>query len=95
MQTKLFVQNLTALCSVEELQELFAQYGEVKSARIPTDPRSGSSRGFGFVDMMTQRAARAALECLNKKKYNGKILRVAFSNEQGTRKRGLAYSYLF
>ncbi|MBK9144027.1 MAG: RNA-binding protein [Candidatus Melainabacteria bacterium] len=95
MQTKLFVQNLTDLCSVEELQELFAQYGEVKSARIPTDSRSGISRGFGFVEMMTQGAARAALDCLNRKNYNGKVLRVAFSKEQGPRKRGLAYSYLF
>lgn len=96
MHTKLFVQNLTPLCTEEDLQKLFAAFGDVKSARIPTDRQSGRSRGFGFVDMFTQGSADTAVKSLNKKKYNGKMLRVARSKEpeDTPKKRSLAYSYL-
>ena len=95
MQTKLFVQNLTPYCSEEDLQRLFASFGNVKSATIPKDRDSGRSRGFGFVDMMSQTEAKAALESLNKTKYKGKKLRVAFSERPTERKRSTAYSYLY
>jgi RNA recognition motif-containing protein len=105
MQTKLFVQNLTTKCSEEDLQNLFSSYGEVISTRIPTDRESGRGRGFGFVEMLCQNAADNALQDLDKKSFNGRILHVAFSrseqsggsgsrNRTGTRSRSIAYSYL-
>ena len=95
MQSKLFVQNLTVGCSERELQKLFAPFGEVLSTKIPTDRYSGRSRGFGFVEMISQVAAKSAQRQLNKMEYNGKKLYVAFSlPEQRTRIRRIAYSYL-
>lgn len=103
MQTKLFVQNLTTQCSEEDLQNLFSYYGEVLSTRIPTDRESGRGRGFGFVEMLSQNAADSALQELDKKSFNGRILHVALSRSDqnggsrtrtGTRNRSIAYSYL-
>lgn len=48
---KLYVANLPYSATEEELEDLFAQHGEVKSAKIITDRDTGNSRGFGFVEM--------------------------------------------
>ena len=57
------------------MQELFEGYGEVSSAKIITDRDSGRSKGFGFVEM-GDAEGRQAVEALNQKEFNGKILNV-------------------
>ena len=94
MQRKLFVQNIPPRASEEELRQLFEELGEVKSAKIPTDRRSGKKRGFGFVEMATAKAAIEAIKSINQKKLHGRKLKVAFSEDRN-RRRSLAYSYLF
>jgi len=52
--------------SSEDLQELFAPYGEVASAKIVTDKfKNNRSKGFGFVEMPDDEAARTAISALN------------------------------
>ncbi|MBI1908866.1 MAG: RNA-binding protein [Deltaproteobacteria bacterium] len=65
MGTKLYVGNLPFSTTEEELSQTFAAYGEVTSARIITDKFSGRSRGFGFVEMTSEEAAKQAVEKLN------------------------------
>jgi RNA recognition motif-containing protein len=62
--------------SEEDLRQAFAEYGEVSSARIITDRETGRPRGFGFVEMADDDAAKKAIEELNGKELMGRTLTV-------------------
>ena len=47
----IYVGNLSFRASEQDVQNLFAQYGEVSSARIIKDKFTGRSRGFAIVEM--------------------------------------------
>ena len=63
----IFVGNLPWSATNEELEQKFAEFGNVKSARIVTDKFSGKSRGFGFVDMEDADAEKAIAAMSGKK----------------------------
>ncbi|KAI9093124.1 RNP-1 like RNA-binding protein [Phlyctochytrium arcticum] len=76
MSTKrIFVGNLPWTAGTDELSSMFAEFGEVKAARIMTDRDTGRSRGFGFIDMEDD-AALKAIESLDGKEFKGRELRV-------------------
>jgi RNA recognition motif-containing protein len=64
----IYVGNLSHKASEQELTELFAQYGEVKSAKIIQDNYTGQSRGFAFVEM-DDAAAQEAMSALNETEF--------------------------
>ena len=72
----LYVGNLPWSASEEELEAYFAEHGEVVDVRIITEGRSGRSKGFGFVEMASDEAGKAAIEALNGKEFGGRELRV-------------------
>jgi len=78
---KLYVGNLPWSVTDSELEGLFADMGEVISARVITDRDTGRSRGFGFVEMDDDGAAKAITE-LNGKDLGGRALRVNEANER-------------
>ena len=78
----IYVGNIAWGISDDELEALFAQYGEVNSARIITDRESGRSKGFGFVEMATSDSANAAIEALNGNDFGGRDLRVNQAKER-------------
>ena len=59
MTQKLYVGNLSFQSTEGDLESLFAQVGDVESVRIITDRDTGRSRGFGFVEMSDENAAKA------------------------------------
>mgnify|MGYP000364562247 CR=1 FL=1 len=61
----IYVSNLNFRTRGESLQTLFGEYGEVSSANVITDRETGRSRGFGFVEMPDESAARNAINALN------------------------------
>ncbi len=61
----IFVGNLNYRLDVEALEQAFAQYGQVDSAKIITDRETGRAKGFGFIEMSNDDEARAAIEGLN------------------------------
>lgn len=62
----IYVGNLNWNMTSEDLQELFAPYGEVTSAKIVTDKfNNNRSKGFGFVEMSDDDAARTAISALH------------------------------
>ena len=71
-----YVGNLPYQITDETLAEAFAGFGEVSAARVITDRFSGRSRGFGFVEMANDEQARAAIEAMNGKDYEGRPLTV-------------------
>lgn len=62
----IYVGNLNWNMSSEDLQNLFTPFGEVSSAKIVTDKfNNDRSKGFGFVEMPDDEAARAAIAGLH------------------------------
>jgi len=80
----IFVGNLAYRASKEDLQQLFAQYGTVRSVRIMTDRMTRRPRGFGFVEM-DPRGALAAIKALDGKEFHGRQLKVNEGNDRKSR----------
>ena len=72
----IYVGNLSYSLSESELQDAFAEFGEVSSVKILSDRETGRSRGFGFVEMPNQAEGEAAVAQLNGKDVGGRALRV-------------------
>lgn len=71
----IYVGNLSYTLEESELQDAFAEFGEVSSVKILTDRETGRSRGFGFVEMPNQAEGEAAVAQLNGKDVGGRALR--------------------
>jgi len=80
---KLLIRNLTRTITEVELREIFESYGTVQSCALVMDKETGSSKGFGFVEMPKSGEAKAAMKNLNGKDIEGNRVRVkkAESNE--------------
>jgi RNA-binding proteins (RRM domain) len=61
----IFIGSLPFSTKEEELRGIFENYGEVTRASIITDRLTGRSRGFGFIEMSDDDAAKKAIEELN------------------------------
>ena len=72
----IYISNLGFNVEDGELKQIFEGYGEVSSAKVIIDHHTGRSKGFGFVDMSDDDAQRAIDE-LNQKEYDGKMLNVS------------------
>lgn len=72
----IYVGNLPYSVNDQELEDTFAQYGAVSSAKVITDKMSGRSKGFGFVDMPEDADANAAIDALNGQALKGRSLKV-------------------
>ncbi|EFI35715.1 RNP-1 like RNA-binding protein [Desulfonatronospira thiodismutans ASO3-1] len=72
--TNLYVGNLPWSTTEAQLRDLFAEYGEVSSAKIIEDRETGRSRGFGFVEM--ENGADEAIESLNGTDFGGRNIKV-------------------
>ncbi len=88
MGKRIFVGNLPFSATDQVLQETFAQYGVVESAKVITDRMSGRSKGFGFVEMATDAEALAAIEKLNGAEYEGRTITVNEAREMQPREGG-------
>jgi len=73
---KLYVGNLSYETTNETLEELFSPFGAVRSAQVIQDRDTGRSKGFGFVEMSDDNAARSAIAGLNEKEHDGRPLSV-------------------
>lgn len=76
MGTKLFVRNLSWGVNNDMLAEAFAAFGTVTEAVVINDKETGRSRGFGFVTFETPEEAQAAIEGMNEKEIDGRMIYV-------------------
>ncbi len=82
----IYVGNLNWGMTSDDLYNLFAPYGEIASAKIVTDKfNNNRSKGFGFVEMGDDEAARKAISELNETEISGRKIVV---NESAPRQEG-------
>ena len=74
MGNKLYVGNLAYSVGDENLQQRFAEFGTVTSAKVMMDRDSGRSKGFGFVEMSSPAEAQAAIRGLNGQSIDGRAI---------------------
>jgi RNA recognition motif-containing protein len=73
----IYVANLSYRVQDEDLNEVFAEYGTVTSAKVIKDNFTGKSRGFGFVEMADEKEANEAIEQLEGADLDGKVIAVS------------------
>jgi len=88
----IYVSNLNYSTTSESLEELFAEYGEVTSAKIITDRETGRSRGFGFVEMTNDEDGQKAISELNEVEFEGKTINVNVARPKTERSNGGGYN---
>ena len=84
----IYVGNLSWSMTDEDLNTLFSEYGTVTSAKILKEKNTGRSKGFGFVEMEDDEAAKTAIATLNESEIQGRKLIV---NESQPRPEGGGY----
>ena len=84
---RLYVGNLPYTTTEAELQELFAQAGEVTSVVIVMDRDTGRSRGFAFVEFATDEEAQDAKQRFNGMEFGDRTLRVDAARERNDTQR--------
>ena len=74
MGNKLYVGNLSYNVRDDDLQQAFAQYGSVSSAKVMMDRDTGRSKGFGFVEMGSDAEAQSAINGMNGQSLDGRAI---------------------
>jgi len=77
MTKKLYVGNLSYSTTEDDLHKLFTQVGPVTSVALISDRMTGQSKGFGFVEMETEKAAQEAIQRLNNQELNQRTITVS------------------
>lgn len=76
----IFVAKLNFKTRKEELEAAFAKFGQVTSAKIVRDKETGRSKGYGFVEMPNDQEGLAAIDALNEKELDGRVIAVKLAN---------------
>ena len=75
MAKSIYVGNLPWSATEDQIQALFAEFGDVQSVKLVNDRETGRARGFCFVEMEDP-AATTAIEALDNSSFGGRTLRV-------------------
>ncbi len=84
----IYVGNLSYNLTEDDLRALFAEFGDVTSAKLIMDRYTGQSKGFGFVEMSDDGAAQKAIDELNGRDVSGRSLTVNQARPREERPRG-------
>ncbi|XP_076133664.1 polyadenylate-binding protein 1-like [Alosa pseudoharengus] len=73
--TNVYIKNFGETYDDKQLENIFSEFGKTLSVRVMRDER-GNSRGFGFVNYENHEDAQKAVDAMNGKELNGRILYV-------------------
>ena len=85
---RIYVGNLSFKTTEDQLRDQFTEHGDVAEVVIVTDRDTGRSRGFGFVTLDDDGAAREAIEKLNGAEVDGRTLTVNEAKPRTSRSGG-------
>lgn len=88
MGKKLYVGNLPFSATDQDLNDIFAQVGQVTSAKVIMDRESGRSKGFAFVEFANDDEAAKAISQFNGSDYNGRPMVVNEARPMAPREGG-------
>ena len=88
MAKRIYVGSLPYSATDSQIEEMFAQYGQVTEVHLVTDRYSGQAKGFGFVEMADDAQAEAAINALNGTMMGGRTLTVNEAKPREDRPRG-------
>ena len=74
--SKLYVGNLSYNTTSSDLEQMFTPHGAVSSAEVIQDRDTGRSKGFGFVQMGSDREAQVAIAAMAGQEQDGRPLTV-------------------
>ena len=75
----IYISGLSFSANDADLNNLFAEYGEVSSAKVILDRETGKSRGFAFVEMTNDTEGQKAIDELNGVEYDQKVIAVSIA----------------
>lgn len=75
-EKKLYVGNLSYSMTEQDLRDLFSQAGEIQDVMLIVDRDTRRSKGFGFVEFVTDSDAQKAIEMFHDQEYQGRRLTV-------------------
>ena len=84
----IYVSNLSFDVQDDDLRGFFSPYGEVTSAKVIMDKFTNKSKGFGFVEMSDDAAARKAIAELDNGVVDGRNIRVSEARPREDRPKG-------
>ncbi|HCV20602.1 MAG: RNA-binding protein [Arenicellales bacterium] len=84
----IYVGNLPYNVTEDDLRALFAEFGDVSSAKLIIDRDTGQSKGFGFVEMSDEGAGQKAIDDVNGREVSGRSLKVNQARPREERPRG-------
>ncbi len=84
----LFIGNLNPITKAEGLRILFSEFGEVVSSKVIFDNMTGTSKGFGFVEMGDKNQAFDAIDNLDMSYFEGNIISVKEAKQNSTKPGG-------
>lgn len=87
MGKKLYVGSISFQATEEDLKKAFSEVGEVESVNIITDSFTNKSKGFGFVEMVSEEDAKKAVEALNGTTFMNRSIVVNEARPQRPRER--------
>lgn len=95
MDNKLYVGNLPYSMRDDDLQQQFADFGAVVSAKVMMDRDTGRSKGFGFVEMQDGQQAQAAIQGMAGQQVDGRalVVNLARPREDKPRTGGMGGGY--
>ena len=79
----IYVGNLSFDSEVEDVKNLFSQYGEVRQCSLPLDRETGRKRGFAFVELATAADETKAIDDLQDVEWMGRMIRVNKAEPRG------------
>lgn len=85
MAKRLYLGNLPLSMTQDALEQLLANMGEVVTIRLMSEPFSGRSRGFAFVEMRRDQDALKAIQELNGREIEGRSIVVNEARPQEPR----------
>lgn len=72
----IYVGNLSFDAEVEDVKQLFSQYGQLRQCSLPLDRDTGRKRGFAFVELSNETEETKAIDDLQDVEWMGRMIRV-------------------
>ncbi|MEZ5018123.1 MAG: RNA-binding protein [Flavipsychrobacter sp.] len=72
----LFIGNVSPETTEASLENLFSEFGEILSVKIPVDTATGMPRGFAFVEMADRFESFDAIDNIDQTYFEGTVITV-------------------